>query len=273
MTLIVSWIGVDKKNSLGKVASLYIASDSRYSWGNHSKYDYGVKVFRCLNSPDIFGFCGDVLFPSNLINQLITQIDNGLFYSELETSFSKSNKVANFITEAIKYYPPIAFNQNFTIIYGTRISQDFYLFKYTHNYKTNAFDFEEIDLPILSTKVYSGGSGSEEFDTNYRQYENRNHNEYGTSRGVYQCFVKTLTNIKDRYSGGRPQIVGLYRRGNAILFGSVIKEKLYIYGQEYIQNINAENIEWRNENFERTNPETGKIMKGAQKQPFKDATP
>ncbi|AWH86306.1 hypothetical protein HYN59_14845 [Flavobacterium album] len=273
MTLIVSWIGVDEKKKQKKIASLYIASDSRYSWGNLGKYDNGVKVFRCINAPEIFGFCGDVLFPSNLVSQLITQIDNGLFFSGSETSDVKSRKIANFISEAVKYYPIVAFNQNFTIIYGTRIADDFHLFKYIHNYKTRAFDYEEINLPLESGKVFSGGSGSEEFDKNYQSYENPKHNEYGTSRGVYQCFVRTLLNIKDKYSGGAPQIVGLYRKGNAVLFGSVITKKLYIYGQEFIQNTNAGNIEWRNENFERTNPETGKILDGAQRQPSKDATP
>lgn len=273
MTLIVSWIGVDDKKSKKKIASLYLASDSRYSWGNLGKYDNGVKVFRCLNAPEIFGFCGDVLFPSNLVSQLITQIDNGLFFSGSETSDVKSKKIANFISEAVKYYPIVVFNQNFTIIYGTRIADDFHLFKYIHNYKTRAFDYEEINLPLESGKVFSGGSGSEEFDKNYQSYENPKHNEYGTSRGVYQCFVRTLINIKDKYSGGAPQIVGLYRKGNAVLFGSVITKKLYIYGQEFIQNTNAGNIEWRNENFERTNPETGKILDGAQRQPSKDATP
>lgn len=267
MTLIVSWIGVDQKKDGNKVASLYIASDSRYSWGKNGKFDYGVKVFGCLKSPEIFGFCGDVLFPSNLINQLITQIDNGLFFTASETSESKFKKVGEFISEAINYYPKIALNQNFTIIFGTRIENEFYLFKYLYNFKTEDFDKERINLPTISTKVFSGGSGAKEFDVNYLKYENHKHNEYQTSRGVYQCFVKTLQNINDIYSGGAPQIIGLYRIKNSILFGSVIKEKCYIYGKEYVQNINLGNIEWRNENFEITSPDTGKILDGAKRQP------
>ncbi|WP_191967945.1 hypothetical protein [Rhizosphaericola mali] len=51
-----------------------------------------------------------------------------------------------------------------------------------------------------------------------------------------------------------------------MLFGSVIREKMYIYDREFIQDINAGNIEWRNENFERTNSHMGKILDGAQKQ-------
>ncbi|MBA5630333.1 hypothetical protein [Moheibacter lacus] len=267
MTLIVSWIGVDQKKNGNQIASLYIASDSRFSWGKNGKYDYGVKVFGCINSPEIFGFSGDVLLPSNIINQLITQIDYGIFFNDTDTKEIKSQRIYKFISEAINLYPKFALNQNFNIIYGTRISHEFKLFKYLYDYKSEEFTYEEIELPLISTKVYSGGSGAEEFNKNFENLERESHNEYRTSRGVYQCLIKTLNNMKDIYSGGTPQIVGLYRIKNSILFGSVINEKLYLYGREYLQKVNVENIEWRNENFERTNPKTGKILDGAQKQP------
>ena len=69
-------------------------------------------------------------------------------------------------------------------------------------------------------------------------------------------------------TGGLPQIVGLYRVKNSRLFGIVKNEKKYIYGKESYEDINSERIEWRNENFERMNPETLKILSGAQKQPI-----
>jgi len=268
MTLIVSWIGVDQKKNGNRISSLYIASDSRFSWGKSGKYDYGVKVFGCVNSPEIFGFCGDVLFPSNLINQLITQIDNGIFFYDTDCEKIKSKKIFDFISEAITLYPNFALTQNFTIIHGTRISQEFSLHKYLYDCKIRKFTYNQIDLPLFSTKVFSGGSGAKEFNVDFEHFEKESHNEYRTSRGVYQCLIKTLNKIKDIYTGGNPQIIGLYRNKNSILLGSVFEEKLYLYGREYLQNVNADNIEWRNENFERTNPNTGKILKGAQKQPI-----
>src|SRR5680860_817318 len=75
MTLIISWVGVDDNKEGKKPASLYIASDSRYSWGNSAKYDYGIKVFGSSRFPEIFGFCGDVLIPSIILGQLLPQID------------------------------------------------------------------------------------------------------------------------------------------------------------------------------------------------------
>ncbi|MEP2508894.1 MAG: hypothetical protein ABJH72_06030 [Reichenbachiella sp.] len=63
MTLIISWIGVDDKKDGKEISSIYIASDSRYTWGKAKRYDYGLKVFGSSKHPEIFGFCGDVLFP------------------------------------------------------------------------------------------------------------------------------------------------------------------------------------------------------------------
>jgi hypothetical protein len=84
MALLISWIGVDDKKKGKAVASLYIASDSRYSWSNSSSYDYGIKVFGSSRFPDIFGFCGDVSFPSIILRQLISQIDAGIMFSEFD---------------------------------------------------------------------------------------------------------------------------------------------------------------------------------------------
>ena len=56
MTLLISWIGVDDKKEGKSVASLYVASDSRYNWGNSDVYDYGIKVFGSSRYPEIFGY-------------------------------------------------------------------------------------------------------------------------------------------------------------------------------------------------------------------------
>ncbi|MFS4446546.1 hypothetical protein [Maribacter sp. 2307UL18-2] len=83
MTLIISWIGVDDNKEGKKPASLYIASDSGYSWRTSTKYDYGIKVFGSSRFPEIFAFCGDVLLPSIILGQLLPQIDSGIILTPL----------------------------------------------------------------------------------------------------------------------------------------------------------------------------------------------
>ena len=75
MTLIVAWIGVDDKKKGKEISSLYIASDSRYSTGVKDKFDFGIKVFGASKYPEIFGFCGDVLFPSMILGQIIPVLE------------------------------------------------------------------------------------------------------------------------------------------------------------------------------------------------------
>jgi hypothetical protein len=67
MTLLVSWAGVDTHGT----ASAYIAADSRISWGNPAVFDHGRKVYALRSSPDILGYCGDVLFPAIVLSQIV----------------------------------------------------------------------------------------------------------------------------------------------------------------------------------------------------------
>ena len=67
MTMLASWIGVDTHGA----TSAYIVSDSRFCWGNNMTYDYGKKVFASKKYPEIFGYAGDVLFPSVVLSQII----------------------------------------------------------------------------------------------------------------------------------------------------------------------------------------------------------
>jgi hypothetical protein len=266
MTLLISWIGVDEKKEGKSIASLYIASDSRYSWGKQNTYDYGTKVFGATNFPDIFGFCGDVLFPFNVLGQLIPQIDSGLIFNDTDDPTIKNKKVFDFIKSSLTTYPINQTSGSFTILHGTRVKKDFHCFK-THYSSITGLINDEIKLPLVSKKIYSAGSGKSEFDDNYLKWESDKHNDYRTSRGVYHCLYDTLTNIKDPGSGGLPQIVGLYREKNSKLFGIIEEDKKYVLGKESSESINSTKIEWRNENFERIDPETLKLIEGAQRQP------
>lgn len=266
MTLIISWIGVDDKKDGKEISSIYISSDSRYTWGNSGKYDSGIKVFGSTKFPEIFGFCGDVLFPSTILGQIIPQIDNGILLNNSDNAEIKSSKIFSYIATSLESYPKTFIGDSFTILHGTRFEKTFKLFKYYLG-TDNKLNKKEIPLGNISTKVFSGGSGSNEFDKNWLQWVREKHNNYRTSRAVYHCLYKTLKGIKDSRTGGLPQIVGLYRIKNARLFGIVENKKKYIYGKESSEDIDSLSIEWRNENFERMNPETLKILEGAQRQP------
>ena len=267
MTLIIAWVGVDNKKNGKSIASLYLASDSRYSWGNNSQYNFGIKVFSSSKHPEIFSFCGDVLFPSIVFGQLIPQIDNGLLLNNNDTVEEKNRKIFGYIKSSFKEYPKSSLVGTFTILHGTRVGKEFKLYKISSN-KEGELTENIIDLPCESTKVFSGGSGMKEFDSNWNYWDTSRHNNYRTSRAVYHCLEKTLREIKDSITGGMPQIIGLYRIGAARLFGIVQDGKKFIYGKQVSEDIDVQTVEWRNENFERVNPETLKIFEGSQRQPL-----
>jgi hypothetical protein len=266
VTLIVSWIGVDDKKDGKVIASIYLASDSRYTWGSYSKYDYGVKVFGSTKYPEIFGFCGDILFPSTILGQIIPQIDNGIMLAATDNAENKNNKIFSYIQTSLDTYPKNFIGETFTILHASRFENYFKLFKISFEVDKQLHR-AEIPLPNISTKVFSSGSGSKEFDMKWEKWESEKHNNYRTSRAVYHCLYQTLKEIKDPRTGGLPQILGLYRNKNARLFGIIENGKKYIYGKESSEDINSTSIEWRNENFERMNPKTLKILEGAQRQP------
>ena len=60
MTSLLAWVGVDSRH----LSSIYLASDSRISWGDVANWDFGRKLFASTKYPEIIGYVGDVLFPS-----------------------------------------------------------------------------------------------------------------------------------------------------------------------------------------------------------------
>ncbi len=268
MTLLIAWIGADVKKEGKRVGSIYIAADSRYSWAAGDTYDSGLKVFGCTRFPEIFGFCGDVTFGSNTLTQLTNQIDRGVLFSDDDSHEEKNKKIFNYIKSAIEQYPRSAMREGFSICHGTRVKNKFYFFR-TSGKKSGFVNNFEIILPNMSQTIYSEGAGKTEFDNNLYKWEQERHNNFGTSRAVYHCLVETLTKIKKTHTGGKPQIVGLYRegKGNSIAYGILHDGVRYINGVASSQNPSQENIEWRNELFERIDPNTLKLISGAQRQP------
>jgi hypothetical protein len=267
MTLLVSWIGVDNKKEGKSVASVYIASDSRYKWKAGGIYNMGIKVFGSTRYPDIFGFCGDVQFPSTVLLQLITQIDSDLIIHDTDEADAKNKKVLAYIATSLESYPKEELVGGFTIFHATRVRKEFSCFKTSYSI-SKGLENDTIDLAKTeSTNIFMGGSGKKDFKRNWRNWEDKKHNNYGTSRAVYHCLVQTLKETKDPGTGGLPQIIGLYRIGNARVFGIVEEDKMYIHGKKILEGLDSLKIEWRNENFERVNPETMKLFDGAQRQP------
>ena len=71
MTLLVAWTGIDSRSP----ASVYIATDSRVSWGEQDHFDHSNKTFALRQFPAILGYCGDSLASQMLISQAMAVIE------------------------------------------------------------------------------------------------------------------------------------------------------------------------------------------------------
>ncbi len=269
MTLIASFVGVDSKFPKPKPASIYIVSDSRISWGDNANFDYGRKVFGCKNSPDIFGYCGDVLFPSIVLNQIVEIADQGLLFESHWTCQQKFQAVVDKLIQIFKKYPAEVGNitaNSLQIIHASRDeNQNFFCQKIEWHKKTKKWTGGTIEFQDHSDKLFVLGSGRTEFLEKFKEYAKSENQK--TSRAVFHCFTDTLSSIKDKYCGGAPQLVGLYRINNAKFFGIIHDNKRYIHGIQVDGLLNLNNVEWRNELFEVCDGITMKIKNYAQRQP------
>ncbi|WP_418360514.1 hypothetical protein [Sphingobacterium detergens] len=267
MTLIASWVGVDSKKSGPKTASIYIVSDSRINWGKGRYSDQHAKVFGMRKHPVILGYCGDVLFPYNILNQVVVQADEGILFSATASNEEKFDVIFGKIDLALRSYPEEQLAKSFRIICAMRdVDNNFNCYLICWDIR-NGLKKEILTIPPYSGLVTSQGSGAKEFEDRFCYNYSKRHNNYRTSRAIYQCFTDTLDEIKDHACGGVPQVMGLYRKDNAKIFGIVRKGKIFFMGNEVSYFENLKFVEWRNDEFERCDPFTLKILPDAQRQP------
>lgn len=268
MTLLTSWVGIDTHG----IASIYIASDSRISWGDSATFDLGRKVFAFNNYPDILGYCGDVLFPSIVLGQIIEMADNGLLFDEDYSCKQKFESIKEKLIQIFLKYPhqeKLITNDVLQIIHASREPNNHrnFFFHIIEWRRDVGWRGTEIKFPDKSKVIFTGGTGKKEFDDNYIRYEEGVNKS--TSRNVFHCFCDTLFNIKDKKCGGAPQLVGIYCKPKSTTkkFGIIKDKKRYLFGSQIDDLNNFDNIEWRNDLFELCDGRTLQKLEKAKAQP------
>jgi hypothetical protein len=262
MTSFVAWVGADSRGP----ASLYLASDSRISWGAGSTWDHGRKLFASTRHPDLLGYVGDVLFPSLVLSQLISAINAGALYKIGAMPDERFCCIRDTIRDSFNHLPSSA-RHTFTIVYGTRegegIGARFSLWILVWN-PVRGWAESTFPLPIRSSSLWVSGSGEDAI----QQWQSRwnSSSQGGTSRAVFSAFCSAISSGSDPNSGGAPQLVGLYRKGPARTIGTVAYGTAYLFGMPLPHAVQAQTseIEWRNVTFERCDA-TGKRLPDAQR--------
>ena len=262
MTLLLSWVGKDSR----KISSFYIASDSRISWNNSTKFDYSQKVFAFSKTPDILGYCGDVLYPTIIINQILSMGEDEILFKKEASRYERTNIIFDELKKKFNEYPSErVMTDSIQIIHASRDNQVDFLCNIFRWSSKIGWTINEEKIPDGSDKVIVLGSGKDEFYARYLDYLRSSNGK--TSRALFQCLSHSLFEIKDLKCGGSPQLVGLYNKFNGQKIGIIYQNRRFFLGKEVNESEMINNIEWRNELFERCDGKSKKILNGAQKQP------
>jgi hypothetical protein len=262
MTALISWVGYDNRTA----SSLNLASDSRITFGSR-KWDFGRKIFALQHRPEVFGYCGDVLFPSQVLGQLSSMIERGLLVSDSATNTERTGGIREFLQLSAERYPKTA-ARPFSILYAIRsglgTTATFSLYQFDCDAR-GSVTVGEVPLPARG-KLYAIGFGAPTVETWFKLWGASDVQQ--TSRTSFCSLADAIRSNKDPSTGGAPQLASIYNgipqpqetgviwRGSRFLNGAPIPVGDALGG-----------VRWRNELFEVCDGETGLRQHNAQRQP------
>jgi len=250
---------------------MYFASDSRVSWGKNTSWDHGQKVVASRVEPEIFGFTGYVTLPQTIIAKAVQQIDLRLRSANDQASIDgRVDWLYERIKKVAEEHPAIdpIEDGNFTIFYGVRIGQGmpgrstFCLNTFAWDARSTCLKHASIPMPSRSAVLQISGTGSPWLNEKNEIW--RNSDQGNTSRTMFSAFCDALKAGNDPYSGGEPQLVGIYRKGPGRVFGIVTEKGASFQGELNMELSTAAEIEWRDTLFQRVDAE-GRVLKKAQR--------
>jgi hypothetical protein len=263
MTTLATWAGVDQRGP----ASIYVVADSRMTWSPET-WDHGRKLFASRTSADVIGYCGDAFFPTQTLSQIIDLIDAGVIPSTRMSAEARLEWILDLIERSAKRYPR-SIAKDFELLYAAREGEGMGCkFSVRHIRFTAGHGTPPTVIPVPS---YS--SLLEAFGTGGRAFKKEVLPRWqaseigGTSRAVFSAFSEHLQHGSDPFTGGPPQLVGLYRTGPARIFGIVWDQKRFVAGMEVPELDTSASVRWHNDLFEICDAISLSRVAGAQPQP------
>lgn len=261
MTTLIGWLGVDSRGP----SSLYFAADSRFTWTPNVTWDYGRKLFASRSRPVILGYCGDVMFASHAIGQALELVEAGFLHPAEAAPAARIAALETFLKDSLQSYPSSQ-QREFSVVYAWRIGSDLessFFVAETGWSASAGWSSVTPTLPSESAVIIARGSGQDHFASPYKRWKD---SEIGrTSRAVYSAFCDHLATGKDPRTGGPPQLVALYRTGPAITFGVIYSGARWLFGARVPDGAIPEDVEWRDELFQRCDGRTMALKPGAQR--------
>jgi hypothetical protein len=245
--------------------SLYLLTDSRITWVKSTeRWDAGRKTFVSPGSADVFGYCGDAYFMPMALNQVLNLIACGVMDLTAATAEERHTTMLDQLKNTLGRIST-KHVLDMTLFHGAREGEGmkctFRLWRSVYKPKLKRWYDEELSIEDRSYLASVDGTGKptvEKFEVRTSETA-----ASGTSRAAINAFCRSLESGADPFSGGPPQLVGLWRIGIARQFGFCWKRSFYIAGMEYPLTVGREKIAWFNELFEHCDPLTGRRREGS----------
>jgi hypothetical protein len=269
MTSLVCW-ATYREGEAEIPSSIYMVSDSRITWGAPKRHwDGARKVFGCRIEPHIFGYCGDVVFPSLVISQIVSAIDNGVLFPKGATAEVIHEIVVASLKESFRRRHETP-DQDFSILHALRIGRDdtrkFSIWHITYDSKRKEWNSSRSTIPRQTDTIAVLGSGKMSVEKYMRIW--RASSAWGRSAAIFSGFCDALFSAEDRYSGGMPQIGALNPGSHAQIIGFVDDDgALYLHGLRVISVETMRRIRWFDRHFEDHDPLTNQLRKDARRYP------
>lgn len=255
MTSLVAWIASDSRFP----TSIYIATDSKISWNESKQWDMARKTFYSSKLPLIAGYVGDVLFPTQVIGQIFDLLDSQNI--DIREIIEVKNYIVSSLKNSISTYP----ERNeiyFSVVIGIRIRDGIDCEFELHRLQYSKGSWTESKESMKSRGEFLAmGSGSENVKSTLMNWYKNNIGNSSLSRVIYSAFVESISSGNDGFSGGAPQLVGVYSKDHAKGFGVFHLGKRFYLGAPILRSslINPESIPWRNELFEVVDGDQGTL--------------
>lgn len=275
MTTTVAWVSFQNATP----SALTFASDSRLSWPNGSKWDFGRKIFWCKDSADIFGFAGDAMILSTVISQVCEIFDYSVASVPGVGAEERHNLFLRLIESASSELVGVKLNE-MHVLHGARDGQaenaEFRLWRTRRPADSSKWSDKELFFQASGNKMkfddpgpfFSAGSGAGK----HRDRWKARCDEAGdTSRSVFRALMDVIEQQKDKMTGGPPQIATLGRSGVANPVGVFTKNERSVCGLRVGAQAEGGKIEWRDEEFQFLNSKTLAPKSNAAEHHFKKA--
>lgn len=264
MTTLIAWVAYPQSKI---VSAVYLASDSRITWGSkNSRWDAGRKLFTTSISAHAFGYSGDVVFPSLVLAQVTSAIDNKLLFEDSASPGDKHAAVLSVIKSSFdrRHNAP---DHSFTIVHAHRNKSEraasFHIWRVDYDHRSGSWSDNSLKLPRETTTIIELGSGASASQKYIQRW--RSSDVGGTSCSIYSAFCDALEGNSDPLSGGAPQLAALYTKGAARPLGVVYNGRHYLHGLPLARQVLSSKLEWRDKLFQRIDVAVGRPVQGARR--------